>query len=93
MIDKKNVLGLLLYQPRNSLAVLPAQKQRTQNQDIESALQKIASFITVVSGRHPTQVCARLGRMSTRRVLKIAVVFATRFRRSASSYTLHIVLE
>src|SRR5262249_10390225 len=64
VVDEQHVVGLLLDGARDPLSMLPAQDQRSQNQQIESSLEQ-GDPVGLFSGWHSTQVWIDLGRMST----------------------------
>src|SRR5262249_53943174 len=65
MIDEQRVARPLLDDPRDTLAVMGAQREDAQNQKIERSLHEGIAFGIVVLGWHPTREYHRLGRMST----------------------------
>ena len=66
MLDEKLFVRSLLNRAGDSLAVLWAENQRAQNEQVESTLQKFeASLFAAVLGSHLTRRYARLGKMST----------------------------
>src|SRR5262245_2888621 len=67
MIDDQDVVGLAPDRVGDRLAVLGAEDQRTEDEQVERALQMGAVFaVGAFSYRHSTQACLYSGRMSTR---------------------------
>ena len=62
MVDEENVVALGLDRSGDTLPVERLKNECSEDEEVESALEKRNP---VVLGRHPAQVCARLGRMST----------------------------
>ena len=50
MVDEERVAGLLLDGARNSLAVLGAEQQRAEDQQVERALEEGDAVVLVSSG-------------------------------------------
>ena len=62
MIDDQNVFGLLLNSTRNTLTMLTAEDQYTQDKEIESPLKVRTIFaIGPLTYRHSTQVHSASG--------------------------------
>src|SRR6266568_6681405 len=68
VFDQQLLVGRLLDRPRDALAVLRAENERAQDQQVERALQEFQPFC-FFSGRHMTRVCAPSGKMSTQKSL------------------------
>jgi hypothetical protein len=60
MIDQQHVFRLPLDSARDSLAVLAAEEQGTQDQQVQSSLEQGDAFF-FFSGRHATQECSSFG--------------------------------
>ena len=65
MINEKDLFRLTLYGARYALPVTRAEHEGFENEQVEGALQEGDAIVGIVLGRHPTQACITLGRMST----------------------------
>jgi len=67
MLHQQDIVGLFLDRARNALAVLSAEDQGPQNEQIKRSLYQ-SNTIFLVSGKHSTRVCPGSGKLSTQKV-------------------------
>ena len=74
MIHKKHVLRGLLYGPGDPLAMLRAEYQGTEDQQVKSPLEKYDPVLIIGLGRHSTRLCTCSCRMSTQNLIERVTV-------------------